>query len=97
MIGRISVKGHGDFFAQRLAGAMGKVFHDHDHVRRGFRVLDSDFVLVVCGHGPVSQMQSAMQSDTQSVQGSHDAVIRIYDPVGNVIETHAHAGDSKQA
>ncbi len=26
---------------------------------------------------------------------SHDAVIRIYDETGNVIETHQHAGDFK--
>jgi hypothetical protein len=24
---------------------------------------------------------------------SHDAVIRVYDAAGNVIETHEHAGD----
>jgi hypothetical protein len=24
---------------------------------------------------------------------SHDAVIRVYDEAGNVIETHEHAGD----
>jgi hypothetical protein len=27
---------------------------------------------------------------------SHDAVIRVYDAVGNVIETHEHAGDFKE-
>ena len=27
---------------------------------------------------------------------SHDAVIRVYDDVGNVIETHEHAGDFKE-
>ena len=27
---------------------------------------------------------------------SHDAVISIYDDVGNVIETHQHAGDFKE-
>jgi hypothetical protein len=27
---------------------------------------------------------------------SHDAVIRVYDATGNVIETHEHAGDFKQ-
>ena len=27
---------------------------------------------------------------------SHDAVIRIYDEAGNVIETHEHAGDFKE-
>ena len=27
---------------------------------------------------------------------SHDAVIRVYDEVGNVIETHEHNGDFKE-
>jgi len=27
---------------------------------------------------------------------SHDAVIRVYDDVGNLIETHEHAGDFKE-
>jgi hypothetical protein len=27
---------------------------------------------------------------------SHDAVIRIYDEAGNVIETHEHKGDFKE-
>jgi hypothetical protein len=27
---------------------------------------------------------------------SHDAVIRVYDALGNVIETHEHAGDFKE-
>jgi hypothetical protein len=26
----------------------------------------------------------------------HDAVIRVYDDAGNVIETHEHAGDFKE-
>jgi hypothetical protein len=28
---------------------------------------------------------------------SHDAVIRVYDEAGNVIETREHAGDFKEA
>jgi len=28
---------------------------------------------------------------------SHDAVIRVYDDAGNVIETHEHVGDFKEA
>jgi hypothetical protein len=28
---------------------------------------------------------------------SHDAVIRVYDDAGGVIETHQHAGDFKDA
>ena len=27
---------------------------------------------------------------------SHDAVIRVYDATGNVIETHEHAGDFRE-
>jgi len=27
---------------------------------------------------------------------SHDAVIRVYDAAGNVIQTHEHAGDFKE-
>jgi hypothetical protein len=27
---------------------------------------------------------------------SHDAVIRVYDSTGNVIETHEHAGDFRE-
>ncbi len=38
--------------------------------------------------GTASQPQSAMQSATQSFYSrSHDAVIRVYDEAGNVIET----------
>jgi hypothetical protein len=29
-------------------------------------------------------------------QRSHDAVIRVYDEAGNVIETHEHKGDFKE-
>jgi len=28
---------------------------------------------------------------------SHDAVIRVYDAAGNVIETHEHPGDFREA
>jgi len=42
-----------------------------------------------------------MLSPTQSATAkffsrSHDAVIRVYDEAGNVIETHEHAGDFKE-
>jgi len=41
-------------------------------------------------------------SPTQSIQSakvnsrSHDAVIRVYDDAGNVIETHEHKADFKE-
>ena len=33
---------------------------------------------------------------TPGVAWSHDAVIRVYDEAGNVIETHEHRGDFKE-
>ena len=35
-------------------------------------------------------------SYAQFYSRSHDAVIRVYDAAGNVIETHEHAGDFKE-
>jgi hypothetical protein len=32
----------------------------------------------------------------QSYSRSHGAVIRVYDPAGNVIETHEHKGDFRE-
>jgi hypothetical protein len=44
-----------------------------------------------------SRMQSATQSDMPSVAArSHDAVIRVYNEAGNVIETHEPKGDFKE-
>jgi hypothetical protein len=43
-----------------------------------------------------SLSRSATQSDTRSIfSRSHDAVIRVYDMAGKVIETHEHKGDFK--
>jgi hypothetical protein len=36
-----------------------------------------------------------MKSATTSASGSIDAVIRVYDEAGNVIETHEHAREFK--
>jgi hypothetical protein len=47
---------------------------------------------VGCGT-PKSAMQVAARSFTA---GHHDAVIRVYDETGNVIETHEHKGDFKE-
>jgi hypothetical protein len=35
-------------------------------------------------------------SQRQTRHLSHDAVIRVYDDAGNVIETHQHAGEFKE-
>ena len=34
--------------------------------------------------------------DLPFLSRSHDAVIRVYDAAGNVIETHEHKGDFKE-
>jgi hypothetical protein len=34
--------------------------------------------------------------DAKFFSRSYDAVIRVYDDAGNVIETHEHAGDFKE-
>jgi hypothetical protein len=36
------------------------------------------------------------KSASQFFSRSHDAVIRVYDEAGNVIETHEHAGAFKE-
>jgi hypothetical protein len=39
----------------------------------------------------------AQQSDAPSFSARwHDAVIRVFDEAGNVIETHAHKGELKE-
>jgi hypothetical protein len=41
-------------------------------------------------------MQKSIFGYAKSYSRSHDAVIRVYDDAGNVIETHEHAGDFKE-
>jgi hypothetical protein len=39
---------------------------------------------------------SILISDALPFGRSHDAVIRVYDDAGHVIETHEHAGEFKE-
>jgi hypothetical protein len=49
------------------------------------------------GFGMAGKMLSATQSDMRSITADQeDAVIRVCDEAGNVIETHEHAGDFKE-
>ena len=41
-------------------------------------------------------MTQKVLNDVKFSSRSHDAVIRVYDAAGNVIETHEHAGDFKE-
>jgi hypothetical protein len=49
---------------------------------------------------PFGRLWYAKPDDAVSYAGvfsrSHDAVLRVYDPAGNVIETHEHAGEFKE-
>jgi len=47
---------------------------------------------VGCGTASQTQSRNAI-GYAKHRSRSHDAVIRIYDEAGNVIETHEHAGD----
>jgi hypothetical protein len=42
-------------------------------------------------------MQKSIFGYAKSYSRSHDAVIRVYDAADNVIETHEHTGEFKQA
>ena len=46
-----------------------------------------------CGKGPHADN---LPSTNPVFQLPHDAVIRVYDGAGNVIETHEHKGDFKE-
>jgi hypothetical protein len=46
-------------------------------------------------YGEPNAVSNAM-SYAKFFSRSHNAVIRVYDDAGNVIETHAHAGDFKE-
>jgi hypothetical protein len=49
------------------------------------------------GSGTVNQLQSRTQSATANFYSrSHDAVIRVYDEAGNVIETHEQKDEFKE-
>jgi hypothetical protein len=48
-------------------------------------------------NGNASQMQSTTESPRKACSRSHDAVIRVYDAAGNVIETHEHTGRFQRA
>ncbi len=51
--------------------------------------------LVSCGIAGPNAMNNAIDY-AKFFSRSHDAVIRVYDEAGNVIETHENAGDFKE-
>jgi len=56
------------------------------------------FVRIISDALPFGQLWYAISNAVdyaKSCSRSHDAVIRVYDDAGNVIETHEHKGDFK--
>ena len=51
--------------------------------------------LIVCGDGELNAISNAI-GYAKFFSRSHDAVIRIYDQAGNVIDTHEPASDFKE-
>jgi len=50
-----------------------------------------------CGEMLGDESQNALTNHCPKVVAqSHDAVIRVYDAAGNVIETHEHKGEFKE-
>jgi hypothetical protein len=49
---------------------------------------------VACGYGEPNAISNAI-AYAKFRSRSHDAVIRVYDETGNVIETREHTGDFK--
>ena len=45
---------------------------------------------------PPSATEQTKAENAERAVRSADAVIRVYDDAGNVIETHEHAGDFKE-
>ena len=44
----------------------------------------------------ISDQPQASNQSLEPTAGRHDAVIRVFDAAGNVIETHEHTGDFKE-
>jgi hypothetical protein len=53
------------------------------------------FRSVGCGYGESNAISNAI-GYAEFFSRSHEAVIRVYDEVGNVVETHEHKGDFKE-
>ena len=83
------------FAANRLAVAMTSPQHVYevrprkDH--RGVNLISDALPFGALWYGEPDAIEYAKFRSR-----SHDAVIRVYDLAGNVIETHEHAGDFKE-
>ena len=63
--------------------------------RRGFDLISDVLPFGRLWYGERNAVSNAV-GYAEHYSRSHDAVIRVYDEAGNVIETHEHAGDFKE-
>jgi hypothetical protein len=63
--------------------------------KRGFDLISDALPFGRLWYGDTKAVANAI-GYTMHRSRSHDAVIRVYDAPGNVIETHGHAGDFKE-
>jgi hypothetical protein len=63
--------------------------------KRGFDLISDVLPFGRLWYGEPNAISNAI-GYAQHRSRSHDAVIRVYDDAGNMIETHKHAGDFKE-
>jgi hypothetical protein len=63
--------------------------------KRGFDLISDVLPFGRLWYGEPDAISNAV-SYAKFCSRSHDAVIRVYDDAGNMIETHEHAGDFKE-
>jgi hypothetical protein len=63
--------------------------------RRGVDLISGALPFGRLWYGEPNVVSNAIDS-AKFYSRSHDAVIRVYDEAGNVIETHEHTGDFKE-
>ena len=64
-----------------------------DH--RGVNLISDALPFGALWYGEPDAISNAVHS-AKFFSNSHDAVIRVYDEAGNVLETHEHKGDFKE-
>ena len=63
--------------------------------KRGFDLISDTLPFGRLWYGEPSAVANAI-GYAKFFSRSHDAVIRVYDETGNVIETHEHVGDGRE-
>jgi hypothetical protein len=63
--------------------------------RRGVDLISDALPFGALWYGEPDAISNAVHS-AKFFSDSHDAVIRVYDEAGNVIETHEHSGEFKE-